>query len=729
MMPVLTLSAALAGPARAQDSQDGSVLLAPINVEGAADERNVLMDKPSVHRIPTTVQDTPQVINVIPEAVIEERQSIGLKDIVRGVPGITLNAGEGGGGSQPGDNFNIRGFSANGNIYTDGLSNIGIYNRDAFNLEAVEVFKGPSGSTFGRGGGGGTINLQTKTPKAGTFGDIETTAGTDDYLRGTVDLNVPLSEDIGFRLNGMGLTRDVAGRDEVYSQRWAVAPSITFGMRSDTSLTLDYLHQTEDNRYDNGVPYAFGNELFDGGTSPLPVTEHGVDRDNFYGYSDNFEAVEADVVTGRFEHRFNDTFTLWNATRAGRVSHQRDYVALTSGAGSWAPDGCIGVDIDDCFLNIQSGGRGGGTLHYARDKEVWMFENQATLGADFETGSLSHQLRATAGFLWEDHDQQNFQLEGLAPNLDLLDPDFGSSGQDKVETTSLETKIHSPSVALYDRVGLGGGFYFIGNVRYERYSLDTKTLDAAGNETDASDDTLGLWTYQAAIEYKPEQNQTYYISFASSQLPLYDANLDYSSSPDAEDEPEESRIIEIGAKHSLLGGQLGLGASLFHIERTNMRVENETQDGVDVLDGKRVVDGLELQADGRITDQLSINLGYAFLKSEVDDPSSPDDGNEMMRTPKHSASAWVVYSPLEEVKLGAGATYVGRRYTSEDNSRYMPSQWQFDAMASYQLTENVGLQFNAINLTDELTYDGTHTVRHVQPGIGRTFLLSTRFSF
>lgn len=738
-LPLLAVSAAIApvalDPAWAQSasgqgSGSGQVVLDPVDVQGTGDRQaNVMRDKPSVARLPTTVLDTPQVVDVINEEQMEQRGMVSLRDVVRQVPGITLNAGEGGGGSQPGDNFNIRGFSANGNVYTDGLGDIGIYNRDVFNLEAVEVFKGSSGVIFGRGGGGGVINMATKRPQSSPFISGEATVGTDSYYRATADVNQVITDNIALRINAMAMTRDIAERDEVYAKRWAFAPSITFGMQSDTSLTLDYLHQHEHNLYDNGVPYAYGNSQFENGTAPMPVTEYGISRNNFYGYSDDKEKVDADVFTARFEHAFDENLTLWNSTRIGHVTHERSYVALASGATSWAPNGCIGVSLQNCFLNVATGGRNGASLHYARDKSVWSVENQTTLGAEFQTGMLSHDLRATLGILWEDHDQQDYTTTGPGVNLNLVDPAFGNSGQQFVESTNLKSRVTDPSVSLYDRVGFGYGIFAIGNVRYERYSLNARNYNAAGVETSSNDQTTGLWTWQAALEYKPVETQTYYVSVSQAQLPLYDPNLDYSSAPAPDTKPEEARTYEIGAKYSLLNQQLGLGLSLFHMERTNMQVQIQNAPGVTVLDGRRVVNGAEVQVDGRITDRLSINFGYAFLDSRVDDPTSPNNGNEMMRTPRHSGSAWLTYTPLDNVTLGGGATYVGRRYTAEDNTRYMPAQWQFDAVASYRPLDHVEFQLNAINLTNELTYDGTHAARHVQPGVGRTILLSTKLNF
>ena len=152
------------------------VPLPGINVQGERDQYNQYkIEQPSLYKLPDPIQDTPQSITIIPEKIMEERAFFTLRDALRTVPGVALAAGEGGG--RQGDNLTLRGFSAGNDIFIDGVRDLGQYPRDTFNLEAIEVLKGPSSILFGRGSTGGVINQVTKTPKLTPFYEIGGTVG------------------------------------------------------------------------------------------------------------------------------------------------------------------------------------------------------------------------------------------------------------------------------------------------------------------------------------------------------------------------------------------------------------------------------------------------------------------------------------------------------------------------------------------------------------------------
>ena len=199
------------------------------------------------------LRDTPQTISVIPEDVIRQQGATTLRDVLNNVPGITLTAGEG--GAPAGDNLTIRGFSARNDIYIDGVRDLGAQSRDPFNLEQVEVVKGPSSTFTGRGSTGGTINLVSKLPNlrrsfAGTI-----TAGNADTKRATVDINLPLSDTIAVRVNALGHDSNSPGREAVENRRWGFAPSIIFGMGTSTRYSFSYFYIEQDNTSDYGLPW------------------------------------------------------------------------------------------------------------------------------------------------------------------------------------------------------------------------------------------------------------------------------------------------------------------------------------------------------------------------------------------------------------------------------------------------------------------------------------------
>ena len=120
--------------------------------------------KPASPKYTEPLRDIPQTITVVPQAMIGEQVATNLRDVLRNVTGISIQAGEG--GVPAGDNLSIRGFSARTDVFIDGVRDFGGYSRDPYNVEQVEVAKGPSSAYGGRGSTGGSVNLASKFPTA-----------------------------------------------------------------------------------------------------------------------------------------------------------------------------------------------------------------------------------------------------------------------------------------------------------------------------------------------------------------------------------------------------------------------------------------------------------------------------------------------------------------------------------------------------------------------------------
>ena len=207
--------------------------------------------------------DTPQTIDVVPQFVMRDEGVSTLRDTLRNVPGISLAAGEAG---AQGDNLTIRGFTARNDIFLDGIRDFGSYYRDSFNYEQVEALEGPAGVQFGRGATGGVIDQESKVPAMHEFVNVQAQFGTDLTRRITADINKPIADTLGgsaFRLNAMAQVGGVAGRDAAEIRRFGVAPSVSIGMDTKTRATLSYMHLSENDTPDYGLPW-FMNQLAPG---------------------------------------------------------------------------------------------------------------------------------------------------------------------------------------------------------------------------------------------------------------------------------------------------------------------------------------------------------------------------------------------------------------------------------------------------------------------------------
>ena len=377
----------------AEPKKEEPITLPPVVVQ---DQNSpYIVPQSSLPKFPEPLKDTPQSITIVPQKLIEEQAGSTLRDALRNVTGIGVAAGEGGGAQ--GDSFTLRGFNARNDMYIDGVRDQGTYFRDTFNLEAVEVLKGPSSVYFGRGSTGGVINQVSKTPRLDpSYGGIFS-SGTDFYLRGTADVNQPLTAvlpNAALRVNLMAHRNDIAERDVVENERVGFAPSISFGLGTPTQATLSYFTQYENNIPDYGLPFSGGD----------PVR---VNRENFYGLKQDYESTFANIVTGKIDHRFNDQLSLRNTLR---FSHVHREVAPT------VPS-LVGTTTINRSRPI-------------RDTKEMIVSNQTDLTAKFDTFGLKHSLTTGIELSRETVDvlrySQTTAANGL-PATNLFDPTHGAN--------------------------------------------------------------------------------------------------------------------------------------------------------------------------------------------------------------------------------------------------------------------------------------------------------------
>ncbi|HMO44219.1 MAG TPA: TonB-dependent receptor plug domain-containing protein, partial [Phenylobacterium sp.] len=310
-------------PGGALAADDAPHEVAGVRVEGP------LASEPASPKFTADLIDTPRSVMVIPQAIIDQTAATTLQDILRNSPGITFGAGEGG---QPlADRPFIRGQSSGNNVFVDGVRDSGGQVRDVFNLEQVEVIKGPDSAYNGRGSGGGSINLTSKQPKLTDESAATLRAGTDSYLRATADANYVLGDTSAVRINLMGSQGDAPGRNAVDFDTWGAALAAGLGLGTDSRMVFSYYHLTRNDMPDYGVPLS----------TKLPGvtrTETGildVPRDAFYGLSArDFQKTTADIATLTGEHDINSAMTFRGVFRYAHTLN--DYVVTNPGDGGAA---------------------------------------------------------------------------------------------------------------------------------------------------------------------------------------------------------------------------------------------------------------------------------------------------------------------------------------------------------------------------------------------------------
>jgi len=763
---------AITAPALAAPTGD-----VPADATGQAKELDAVevhgerVQKASSPKYTEALVDTPQTITVVTSEVMAQQNLLGLRDVLSTLPGITFGAGEGGGGY--GDSINLRGFTASSDITTDGVRDSAQYTRsDTFNLEAIELINGANSAMSGAGSVGGNINLVSKVAREGDFSLFTVGAGSDKYGRVTADSNFDFDNGIAVRLNAMGHTQDVPGRDEEFKHRWGFAPSIAFGLGSDTRLTLSYLHQEDNNMPQYGVPFALSP--FNNG--PLP----GVDRETYFGYRNTSrQESTVDMLTGVFEMDFGDRVKL---RTLGRLQRVEQYTNATALQGSWCLPNNTNPYTGQACAGQPAGtwNPNGGPRGLVRDTENFIAHSQTDLTATFDTGTVRHDVVVGVSFSKEDFDldsgttfrNPDGSTTGITYPIQNFDNPYNiwTGPQNYFRTGRTEGSLNNQAAYVFDTLKFGQQWLLNLGARYEHNEGDTVnyTVNAAGAVTGIApgyparneDD---LFSYRAGLVYKPVDNASVYLSYANSKTPSK-ASVNGSCSPaipnanpnlppsanNCNVDPETAVNIELGTKWDLIDQRLALTAALFRNERQNYKVASaDPLQPEQVLDGKARVDGVALGVAGNITREWSVFANYTFLDSEVlqsvadEATADPVKGRELTQTPRHSASLWTTYA-LGDWTFGYGATYQGEFYPNNATAAaYLKTDayWVHRAMVSYQLTSRIGLQLNVNNLFDEEYYTGIRnnlTITNgvvtagngwANPGEGRSAVLTATFKF
>lgn len=642
--------------------------------------------------------DTPQTVTVISKEVMEEQGATTLRDVLRNVPGLTITAGEG--GNPAGDNLTLRGFSARNDIFIDGVRDISPQSRDPFNLEQVEVVKGPGSAYTGRGSTGGSINLINKTPSirrtlAGTL-DL----GTDRTRRAAADVNLPIGDSVAFRLNLLAHHSGVAGRDVVEFDRWGVAPSLTFGLGKPTRFTISYYKLKQDNISDYGIPWVpvTNNVLVNHRDRPAPVP-----RDTFYGLRDrDFERLNSDLVTLKFEKDFNDGLSLRNQFRFANSS--RDSIATPPRFAS----------NDSTVINREM-------RSWKTEDKIW--DNQTDVIAHFSTGKIEHALVSGINLTREG----NTRITRTAPNMQttLLNPNPDDVYTGTITTSPIVGDVTANSQALYlfDTAKLGSKWELNGGLRWDRFDADG--ISTTGAPVSRVDRMLST---RAGVVFKPLPQGAVYASYGTSLNPSLEG-LSYNTANTVID-PEKTYTLEAGSKWDFFSGRVLLSGAIFRVEKMNARTPGVgANEPPQVLEGKQLVEGVELSIEGSITPAWRVLAGYTHLDSTtVESSNLAEIGKEMVNTPPNSFNLWSTYTLRNGFHLGGGARFVDRRFGNTINTRFVDAYWTFDVMASYPISEHIDLKLNLYNLADKLYFDRIGG-GHIVPGPGRAAMLSTSFRF
>ena len=688
------------------EQPDGaSPMLQAVEVTGSAVNNDYKASSSTIGaKIPTPLRDIPQTVNVIDRALLDAQGVSSLSDALRNVPGITIGGAEGG---QIGNNINLRGFSARTDVYLDGMRDRGQFYRDTFNLDAIEVLKGPSSMLFGRGSTGGVINQVSKVPMLNELGEIFATIGTDDRYRISSDFNRPLSETSAGRLS-LFAQDNHSTRDVMYNKDAGIAPSLRFGIGEPTQITLSALLQHNRDMPDYGLP-------------PVNGKPADVDHSNFYGLTDDRTIQDVAVVAGRIEHVFNANLTF---------KDQLQYNWYRTDALETAPNNLVTVDgvpldrtsgnhtntpLEDILVQLASHDR---VIH---DTSLG---NQADLIATFNTGSWQNTLLSGVELARDTYKNQAYTRSGL-PLVSLVDPAYLPMGPSVVSSTANLAQGSANTAAVYanETLKLNDQWQAIAGLRRDRYDA---ALDNTISLPRHAAQTVYFTSQRAGVIYQPDFQQSYYVSYGTSFNPSLETLTVTNNTQSLA--PESNRSYEIGGKWDVLDDRLGFTAALFEVEKTNARTQVSASEYA--LAGDVRVRGGEISVVGHITDAWQMFGGYTRLNARIVEARDGTQGNVPANTPQDSASLWTSYRLAEAWEVGGGATYLSQRYAANTNTVLVGGYTRWDAMTAWHQS-NYDLRLNLLNVGNVQYFDAlipSDGGRSI-PGIGRTLMATLDWKF
>lgn len=683
-------------------AESGDSTLPQVNVVDQADQERA--DGPvqgyratrsaTVTKTDTALRDVPQSVQVVPESLIKDQGMRSMAQVLRYVPGASMNPGEGG-RDQP----VLRGISTTSDFYVDGIRDDALYFRDPYNAERIEVLKGPSGMTFGRGGAGGVINRVTKAPLDTPKAEVEASIGSYDAKRLSADLSGRFSPTAAYRLNAV--TEDSGSfRDGVTLRRSGINPVFQFTPGDATSLLLSAEHFEDRRTVDRGIPSLNGKP-------------YGTDRSTFFGNAAQSPSTAiVDALGARLEHALGPDLTLRNTFRIAHYDTLRQNVQPNSAVTN------VGK------LSITA---------YSQANQRTNVFNQTELESRFTSGGLEHVL--LAGLELGHQESDNTRLTGYFGNATSLlvnaSAPLAAVTQWKAQASDTKNHVVADIAAVYlqDQITLAPQWKAVLGLRHDTFRVAVDDRTAANTDLARTDSDFSP---RAGLIYQPNAVSSYYASYSYAFLPSGET-LSLASN-NAELEPEKAKNWELGGKWDLTPG-LSATAALFRLDRANVKTADPANPGKLQLSGLQRTDGLEVGLQGQVTRNWQVYAGYANLDARVEKAtgsgsSAVPAGNTVALVPRNAASWW------NKVELGAGwAVGLGLGHqasvyaNSATNAVTLPAFTRADGALYYQIDKKTRLALNVENLFDRHYYATAGGDNNIIVGAPRSVQLTLSAGF
>lgn len=697
----VALLTALANPAFAQSTNEATE--DEIIVRG----KYLYTDQVNALKTPTPIIDVPQSLSIITADQIINQGFDSVGDIINYIPGVTNSQGEG-----HRDAVVFRGVRSTADFFLDGVRDDVQYFRGLYNIEQVEILRGANALMFGRGGTGGLVNRVTKKGQIGEqFTGYKTAIDTFGAFGAELDSNFSTGERTAIRINAMYESLN-NHRDFYDGDRLAINPTARIEFSPSSVIDLSYEYVDNERFIDRGIPI---NDLAGGDFQPVEAF-----ADITFGDPElNTAAVKAHILRGTLTQEFADNLKgVFNATYSDFDKLYRNFYAQDL------------IDLNTVRLD--------GYLDTTQRKS---FNLSGNLISEIRTGSIEHTI--VAGLEYRDTANDNDRFNpvfstsgGDRENFAITRPLAISNGSGTTATgqpTTLtfsdlndqtESEVQVFSAFIQDEIAVSDHFDIILGGRFDSFDISTNDIGRGVSGLSKKDEKFSP---RAGLIFKPQENVSMYGSYSQSFLPRTGeqfAGLRRSSGASVQSDilsPDEFENLEGGVKWDFASG-LSFTAAYFKNEQTRAARANQNAEESEIQGLS--VNGFELQLEGDVNDRLYVRAGFANLNGETS-----SGGLRPRELPETTASIWTNYKVTDKFGIGLGATYQGDALTSDGSATFLPAFTRIDAAAYYDVNDDVRVQINVENLTDELYFPTSHSTHQATVGapLHARFTISGKF--
>lgn len=681
----LAVVAVSAAPSNAEDSDES--LIEETIVRGSYLQSSEV----SALRTPTPILDVPQSLSIVTSEEILRRGFTSVSDIIEYLPGVSMSQGEG-----HRDAVVFRGVRSTADFFIDGVRDDVQYYRPLYNLEQLEVLRGPNALLFGRGGTGGILNRVTKKANTGeNFSQL--TGYADSFGAGGLqgDVNIGLSDTVAFRVNAMAEGLD-NHRDHYDGERVGINPTVRMLLSEATRLDVSYEYVDHERFIDRGIPTGSNGE---------PVERF--DRVVFGDPDVNLTSLEAHIFIANLQHRFSDSM------KGQLTAFYGDYDKLYQNfyAASYSESNSPDVVTLDGYVDTTQ-----------RDNLIF----SGNLIKELAFVGMSHRFLVGAEYVdtSSNQDRWNTYWSETADDREafMVTRPMGIVGGSGVNALGVQTVndftvdlnddtrvgIEVVSVYVQDEMAVTESLDLVLGARFDQFEIDVFNVPASESRSKREEEV----SPRIGVVYKPMQNMSLYASYSESFLPRSGEQFANINGSKNQLDADTFANTELGFKWDI-SSSLSFTAAIFEIEQESPQVADSDPDTLDVI--KSETDGFELQLEGQITDAWYVSAAYSFLDGEQMGRSGPT-GLRPRELPENMFSVWNFVQFTANLGMGIGLTYQDESFINNSNTARLPSYTRVDAAIYYEWSDDWRIQLNVENLGDTDYYPSSHSTHQATVG-------------